>query len=184
MNSEIEYRLREAELRDMLQKVKDELRLFNELVKDAPESEFLGRLKIKTAFGCIEADISHLKASALLFSKDPEKDFTKSDYLALQDLEEYIKKDGTAEKRNARIGMKDNLKLALRCFTTAVGIPYQLDFGGSGASAFLRAIDIRNRIIHPKSASDWTISKEDLALVDAAWLWFGGEIVKATTLAK
>ena len=44
MDSKTNYRLRVAELRDMLKNVQEELRLFNELVKGAPESQFLGRL--------------------------------------------------------------------------------------------------------------------------------------------
>ena len=98
MDSKTNYRLRVAELRDMLKNVQEELRLFNELVKGAPESQFLGRLKIKTVFGCIEAYISLLKAGALLHSKDPEKDFTREEHLALQGLKDSKGKCGTFKR--------------------------------------------------------------------------------------
>ncbi len=184
MDSKTNYRLRLAELRDMLKNVQEELRLFNELVKGAPESQFLGRLKIKTVFGCIEAYISLLKAGALLHSKDPEKDFTREEHLALQGLKDSKGKCGTFKRTKDKRSMKESLELALCFYTKVLGIQYKLDLGSRGGRALLDAIHVRDRIIHPKSASDWTIRKKDLDLVDSAWDWFGSEIVKATTLGS
>lgn len=183
MESDTIFKLRFSELRDMMDLIQEELRLFNDYAKDAPESEFLRRLKIRTLFGCVEANVAHLKASALLMAEHPESLFSKEDLLALQDLEERIDKTGKVEIRSARLTLKENIKLAFRSFATATGISFEIDFGSEGGATFLKAIPIRDRIVHPKAASDWRVTPEDLCTADRAWVWFGEALVCVSNLA-
>jgi hypothetical protein len=183
MDSETIFKLRYSELRDMMDLIKEELRLFNDYAKDAPESEFLRRLKIRILFGCVEANVAHLKASALLMADNPESLFSRKDMLALQDLEERTDKTGKVEIRSARLTLKENIKLAFRAFGTATKTSFEIDFGSEGGATFLKAIPIRDRIVHPKAAPDWRVTPEDLNTADRAWVWFGEALVRVSNLA-
>lgn len=175
-----QIKLRYADLQDFLQIITDEITAFNALTKEVPDSQFIRRLRVRTVFGCIEAQIAHLKASALLLSDDPERMFTPADRLALEDLEE---RNASAEGtliRPARIPMKENIKVAFRAFALAANTTDCLDFGNEDGRNFLLAVKIRDRVIHPKSSDHWSVSDDDLAVIDRAWHWFGGNLVNVS----
>ena len=43
--------------------------------------------------------------------------------------------------------------------------------------AFLKAVEIRDRIVHPHAVSDWKLSKHELTIIDMAWDWFGVQMI-------
>lgn len=60
----------------------------------------------------------------------------------------------------------------------------QVDFGNGGWEALKKAIEIRNRIIHPKSVQDLDISEEDIETAQSGFFWFitvAGDVMEATT---
>jgi hypothetical protein len=116
-------------------------------------------------------------------AEHPKRLFSKEDWLALQDLEERTDKTGKVEIRSARLTLKENIKLAFRSFAAAAGTRFEIDFGSKGGATFLKAIPVRDRIVHPKAASDWRVTPADLRTADRAWVWFGEALVSVGNLA-
>ena len=60
----------------------------------------------------------------------------------------------------------------------ALGLNYEIDKGGKGYQAMLKAIKIRDRITHPKNIECTHISDDELRLLGDANQWCGNEVVK------
>lgn len=58
----------------------------------------------------------------------------------------------------------------------------QVDFGGDGWVSFKKAIKIRNRITHPKSTLDLSVSDQDIETAQSGFFWFiemTGDVMEA-----
>lgn len=184
MNPYVQFCLRTASLSDFMKEITEELRLFNELVKDQSDTPFGRRMMVRMIFSIIEANISHLKGSALVFAENPEKTFARKTLLALQDQRERKNDAGKIEVVAARLTMKENIKLAFDTFAQAHGATSGVDFNSAGWSAFLKAVAVRDKVTHPKSGSDWKLSDADVELAKGAWIWFGKNLVEVSNRAK
>lgn len=69
----------------------------------------------------------------------------------------------------------DNVKLAVRRFGKAIEAEVSPDFSGRGWAALRDGVDIRNRLVHPRTPSDLAISDADLLVVEAGVGWFRDE---------
>jgi hypothetical protein len=168
-------------LRALHDLIVDEVTSYNEVFGgESGSTDFARRCLYRTIFSTIEAYISHLKASALLFTIDQPNFFTESERLALRDLEPFVNEKGDVGTRPARIRLKDNLKLAFKLFARSQGREHQIDYQTSGGIAFTSAIKIRDRLTHPKDSKDWIIREQDAKMLLAAWTWFGEHLVKAS----
>jgi hypothetical protein len=56
---------------------------------------------------------------------------------------------------------------------------FTFDAGGRGWAAFKRAVALRHRITHPKSASDMAVSDEEMATVHYAFFWVNQTVISA-----
>jgi hypothetical protein len=167
---------------ELLAEVMDELRQFNALMHGRESTPFACRLKVRVVCSLMEARLSHMKVAALTVAMEPEKVFTPEDRLALQDQRKVKGTSKGATKLVAlRLTMKENVKLALRAFATATGCTYIVNFGDTGGANFLRAMEIRDRVIHPKRIEDWKTTVEDVAVVDAAWEWLARHMLDLST---
>lgn len=159
----------------------DELASYNKTFGgDAEATDFSRRCLYRTIFSIIEAYISHLKSSALLFTIDQPDFFTESEVLALRDLEPIITDKGEVRTRPARIRLKDNLRLAFRLFGRSLDKNIEIDYSTPGGVAFTSAIKIRDRLTHPKDPKDWRADESGAKLVLDAWKWFGEHLVEVS----
>ena len=171
-----------ARLQSLYNLIGDELVSFNKTFGgDSESTDFSRRCLYRTLFSIIEAHISHLKASALLFTIDQPNFFSESEVLALQNLESFITDKGEVCTRPARIRLKDNLRLAFRSFGRSQDRHFEVDYSTPGGTAFTSAIKIRDRITHPKDPNDWIIDEAGARLVLEAWSWFGELLVEVSS---
>lgn len=172
--------LRFSELRDFIDEIQNELNRFNELVKDKPETAFTRRLKVRVMFSLLEAHVAHLKGVAQTIFEARGETLDEEKELLLQDLQRRKMPDGKIRIVGAKLSLKENSKLAFWAFGKAVGVEHNVDFGGAGGQAFLAAIELRDRVVHPKSSTDWRVSEKEAELCDKAWHWFGENLVVYT----
>ena len=184
MDAHINFRLNTASLSDFMKEIQDELRLFNDLVEGKPDTPFGKRMMVRVIFSVIDANVSHMKGSALAFAQHPEKVFQKKTLLALRDLRERKKNNGELELVSARLTVKENIKLAFDAFAQANGATSAVKFNSPEWNDFLKAVSIRDRVTHPKSGADWKLSDADVQLAKNAWLWFGKKMVEVSNRAK
>lgn len=162
-----------------------EIKAFNETFGTGKElSDFGRRCLYRTIFSSIEAYISHLKSSALLFTIDRPDVFSEAERFALRDLEHFVDNKGMVGTRSARIRLKDNLRLAFRLFGRAMEKDYQVGFDSPGGISFTSAIKVRDRLTHPKDPRDWQIGEAEAKMVIDAWKWFGEHLVEVSRSRK
>ena len=77
-----------------------------------------------------------------------------------------------------------NIKFTFRIMTRAYGVKYDLKLDDLGWDSFLKAVKIRNRIVHPKQIQDLSISNEEIEIAGVALMWFTESAVGLTTLTS
>jgi hypothetical protein len=65
-----------------------------------------------------------------------------------------------------------NVRFVFALFARVRGLSAQADYSGHGWRAFREAVEIRNRITHPKASVDLSVSSSDLKLTEQAYAWF------------
>ena len=173
MDTHTHFRLLATELREFLDVTNKEIADFNALSDKLDDNQFTRRMRVRVVFSSIEAHISHMKASSLAFSLSDENTFTTKEQLALRDQ----RQTSTGKIVENRLPLKENIKIAFKAFSKATRSGYTIDYGSTDAQRFFQAAEVRNRITHPKSASDWLLSEEDIELINEAWTWFGQHLV-------
>ena len=178
-----EFQRRAADLEQLSDTLKAEIASVNRMVKVTDlDDGFKIRTQVRTIFSCIEAYVSHLKQSALLFSLPEEAAFSHAEALALQEQESFVKDDGTIGFRRMKLGLKVNIRLAFSSYARACDREYKIDFGGQGGQDFLKAVKIRDQIMHPKSSASLNLNESDAELAIRAWCWFGEHLVAVSKI--
>jgi len=150
--------------------IEDETTEFNRLA-DGKDTQAIRRMKCRVIFSCIESYISHLKQSAIMFSIDRPDLFSPAEILALNDEESYVNGKGEATTRSARIKLQDNLRLAFGSIARALDHDFPIDFGDTEAQCFTESVKIRNRLTHPKQATDLVVNDVESHNIDRAWIY-------------
>jgi hypothetical protein len=70
------------------------------------------------------------------------------------------------------------LRFSFRSFARTYGIPFSLNVGSDGWRLFREAVDIRNRITHPKQPADLDVSDDDLEVCRKAHSWYVDESLR------
>lgn len=108
-----------------------------------------------------------------LFVKDILEDnglLEPSEELALLDKTYTVAKDGDVSLQARFLPILSAIRLTSKLAQRA-SPELQIDFGAQGWQFFQDAAAIRNRITHPKTASDLTISDEELSLCLEGFYW-------------
>jgi hypothetical protein len=80
---------------------------------------------------------------------------------------------GTSKTRPLFLPLAKNVRFMFDLLIRFWEIPLEIKVGGPGWQGFLAAIQVRNRLTHPKRSSDLTVSDADLKNVHIAYRWFG-----------
>lgn len=131
----------------------------------------LRRAMVRAAFALIEAMAYSLKTTAAL---RPGPGSLSPRQVALAREEDYELSDkGEVTIRSARLPFLKNLRFAFIVHATACTSSFRLDVSGKGWQALQRAIKVRDRLMHPKTARDLEVTDdEELDTIKAlTWLY-------------
>lgn len=138
------------------------------------------RMFIRATFASTEASIYVLKQTALIQRHNPMcPTISEAERTFAQEQEYKLTDTGEVEIRQAKISLEANMRFAFKLLGKALSIPSALDVSGSGWQSFKRAIKIRDRITHPKSVSDLTVSDEEVNDLAIAFGWLQASYTKA-----
>ena len=168
------------ELRDLLRAANEDIAECSRWLKSSGDSQFWRRVAYRTVFASIEALVSHLKQSAILFSFHDDEVFSPAEQLAMRDQDFEVDEKGRVVERNAKIRFLPNVCFAFRVFAVATAKDFQI-VKDSGWDALTRAVKVRDRITHPKSAAAYTISDEEIKWMQDGWRWFGETLVAVSS---
>lgn len=124
----------------------------------------------RTAFAAIEGLVWIFREAVVTVAEetngleDGEKEI-------LQERQLSVSEQGKISVQARFLGLIPTVRLIARIASRISGAEY-FDFGASEWDGFRKAIAIRNRITHPKSAADLHLSKADVDQVISALFWF------------
>jgi hypothetical protein len=165
------------ELQGMTRLLIDDLTLLRPLVglgnpDPTPEEKTYRRFYARAVFALVEAfaeqhrrlllDLCGIGAIIL-----PEKKFQK-----LAEIRQVFKKDGTVEEEEQYLQIFDKIKAVYKGAGTGFGERLHITFGNRNWEIFREAMAVRNRVTHPKRASDCWIFEVDLQKLVHAHDWF------------
>ncbi len=97
--------------------------------------------------------------------------------LALLREESYDLDDkGRVITKQSNLQILKNIKFTFEAFSKYFGAGFRLKLDDMGWESFLKAIKIRNRLMHPKSALDLNVSDEEFDIIRRANSWFESNI--------
>ena len=80
--------------------------------------------------------------------------------------------DGAVEEREQYQQIFDKIKEVYKAAADGFGQPLTITFGDERWGTFKDAMELRNRVTHPKAVADCWIHEQDLDTVNAANEWF------------
>ncbi|TET70317.1 MAG: hypothetical protein E3J56_08250 [Candidatus Aminicenantes bacterium] len=115
----------------------------------------------------IEAICFKMKQITLLLFDNTDKNLSQNDREKLSEK----KNDGSPRY----LRTNENVKFAFKMFAKVLGFPFKIRFDEKWAN-FLKVIEIRNSLTHPKSSNDLKISVRDHNNTADAFIWFNSLI--------
>lgn len=143
-----------------------------------PPTDVSRRIAVRSVFSSIEMLLSEVSAKLVSLVQPPangapheEKHRYFLELCALSDISYEIKQNGVLEIKPPRIRFENRVLFVLNVLDRTVGRqtkPKQI----VGWQEFQDAIKIRNRVTHPKTEEDLSVSQEDYDTVIKGLQWF------------
>ena len=90
----------------------------------------------------------------------------------LIDEQVQVKNNGDVDVTKSFLDFKRNFKFAFKSAVKIFDAPISLDFSNDpGWSSLNKAIEIRNRLMHPKPSESMNVSDQDIDFVRKAYCW-------------
>jgi hypothetical protein len=163
-----------------LEELTRKLQAIEEHWPDGSDDPIQRRIAIRSSFAAVESLAAAMMATALPAISQMAVTSTASDedrntmffqVCALSDLSYQITNFGEIKIQQARTGLKNKTLFAINMLAKSNGVqitPKEIQ----GWTDFKKAIDLRNRITHPKNADDLAVSQEeyDSAIKGLQWI--------------
>ena len=85
---------------------------------------------------------------------------------------------GSVTTRRAKLHTLANIRFAFDILAKVEGNEFQLDVSQGGWQLLQRSMKIRDRLMHPKAASDLRVSDEEIRDSVRAFMWFEKQLVR------
>jgi len=143
------------------------------------DSQFNRRVYIRALFAYFEGFSFFMRRNAeelLSIRATIRKSIDYDTLFLLQEKVPHITSGGKVRHREHKVPFADHFAFTLRTHFSALEIEED-PFKDSGWPLFQKALAVRDRITHPKLASDVEITNEDLAICESGLSWFKNVVV-------
>ncbi len=152
------------------------------LLEDAAEAErlleeqdtqFFRRAYIRSLFSSTEGIIWLMKQTCL--KANPVVGMRKiaiADYAILADESYDLKNNGETSVQTKFLKLPDNLRFTVKTVNRLFGAQLDLGVGTTKWENFKKAIEVRNRITHPRNTSEVDISDDEIEMCKEVSSWF------------
>ncbi|GEM_PF-1979024 len=174
MNDEVldPRRQRAAELDQLFYTLMDDVKCALVLWEHQGD-EFAHRTYVRTVFTLVEGMIQFMKEGALLFDQfNHPPVLTQEEVVLLREEEVFLKSNGRVGTKKSKLQTLPNLKFAIDCYSRVFGVEFTPNYSGQGWEDFQAGRNIRDRITHPKSVADLSVSLEEIKTVEAGMKFF------------
>lgn len=154
--------------------------LVTEIVKaeallEEEDSQFNRRVYVRAFFASVEAFVASIRRIALL---SPEK-FPEEERTLLRETRVAVS-NGKVVKHKHKVSLRDILPLAFNSFMKARGSQTTMNLDNDWSN-FHKCIAVRDRITHPKVATDFTISDQEIHEMNRATHWIAKSVAAGIT---
>ena len=140
---------------------------------DENDTQFARRAYIRSVFASIEGIIWIFKQTFLKIALEKSaKKFTVAEYSLLSDKTYDLTDKGEPREQQKFLRLPENVKFTIRIFNRIFSSSLDIEVGDKDWADFKAAIEIRNRLAHPKKANDIDVSDKEIQVVKAACGWF------------
>lgn len=118
--------------------------------------------------GCHNSVRSHVESQATAYGHL----YSLAELAVLREESPYVDDRGNVKVRPLKVPLITSIKALVKLLSKNQDAPHSVDLNHPGFAALAKAIEIRNRVVHPKVASDLDISSEDLEVIGRAFNWY------------
>jgi hypothetical protein len=133
------------------------------------------RAATRAAFAYIETMVYLLRQNALLYSEDGHVKYTTAELAVLREENYRLADDGTVQVGERRYPLRGLVRFSVAMFARFFDPTFTLDKGNDWR-LFCEALAIRERVTHPRKASDVDVTDADIATLFNAFRWFHGQM--------
>ncbi len=127
---------------------------------------------VRAVFAFVEASLHILKASCLAGWREGRISLDGPEIVMLLEHSYDLAPEGSIKARRARLPLKANLRFVYDVAAKAHGITKTFPASESEFEKFQHAIRIRDRLMHPKEASDLAVTDVEIGDVKIAFAWY------------
>ena len=150
-----------------------------------PESQFWRRTTVHTLFASTEVATHFIKQWLLHgYYRIGIIELSLPEIAVLKEESYGLKNNGTLDVKKAKLRTADNFRFALSLFHEKAKTGHQLDVGGNGWQSYLKTLKMRDRITHPKSFSDITITDTECETIATSAIFIGDSYVTFAELSE
>jgi uncharacterized protein YjhX (UPF0386 family) len=166
-----------VELQGMTHLLIDEVNLLKPKVGElnpnvSDEEKANRRFYIRAVFALVEAFVEQHRRLLLELCECHKIELTEKTRKKLREIKEVFRDDGTIEEQAQYLQIFDKIKEVYKAAGVGFGQPLKVTFGDRGWTTFKTAMEIRNRVTHPKNVHDCWIFEDALKTVNGADEWF------------
>ena len=121
-----------------------------------PDNATDRRALVRSVFAFVESMLFAMKQEIL----NTPHGFTIGEFALLRDESYELAENGEARVKTAKLTLKSNLKFTFASWAKATETTCKLDLSDDGWQNFQAAIKVRDRLMHPKRASDLNVTEE------------------------
>jgi hypothetical protein len=139
---------------------------------DASSLQFDRRAYIRAVSASVEGLIFEFKQVALVAHEAGVVTLAPEEVAILREETYDLAENGRPVIRKKLSSLLPTLRFVIPLFGRTLGVQYEPAVDGAGWQAFRQAVEIRNRVTHPRSLEDGQVSEADLEVVHQANQWY------------
>lgn len=140
------------------------------------DTQFVRRVYVRAAFALIEGNIN-LMAEVILGALERKEVLCLPKEIELLRQERHTSHEGALPIVHVKfVPIRDRIAPVFDMFSRLFGKSFRLDRSSTGWVDFNTAIEIRNRINHPKNAASFAIDDSELNAIRRARKWFADSV--------
>jgi hypothetical protein len=145
---------------------------------DCEDNQFTRRAYIRNVFAMIEGCVWALKQLVLdapTKTGNPKK-LPLADYSLISETTYELKSNGQIRTQPKFLKLPENVRFTFGLLEKYFQAKADLGVGGKSWADFVKVQEIRNRITHPKSSAQFTVSDEEIEMCKNVCSWFNSLI--------
>ncbi len=150
---------------------------FIEYHLDNDPDGFWARTLIKTVCSYVESEVYLLKQGVLKFCNEGSIDIPPEVKLFLNNKKFELGNNGKLNERLLQGRVRDEVKFIFSQICTLKGYEQLVGFDSDGWEKLISTIEVRNRLTHPKSTDDLSVTDKEVEESGDAFTWFMDNVI-------